>query len=644
MSILDKIRNEYVERKVEEMSFQEYLELCKTDSSAYATPAERLLKVIGPPTYIDTSKDDRLGRIFQNRTIKTYEPFKEFYGMEEVIEQVVNYFKHNAQNLEESKQILYFLGPVGGGKSTLAEKIKALMEKTPFYTIMCGDEISPVFETPLGLFNPEEHGELLEEEFGIPRRYLKGICSPWATKRLDTVLEGDISKFKVVKMWPSKARQIGVCKTEPSDENNQDISDLVGKVDIRKLSKYSQNDPDCYSFSGALCRGNQGVVEFVEMFKAPIKTLNPLLTATQEGNYKGTESIPAIPFTGIILAHSNEAEWQTFRNNKNNEAFIDRICVIKVPYCLRVTEEQKIYEKLIRGSELVNAVCAPKTMECLAQMSVLSRLVEPGNTTIYNKMRVYNGENIKEISSSVPSYQDFREEAGVNEGMNGLSSRFAYKVLSTTFNYDKEEISANPVHLFAVLEKRIKQEQFGKEREAAYLNFLEEYIKPEYKRFIGNQIQEAYLESYSSFGQNMFDRYITFADHWVEDKDYKDYDTGEMYDRETLNAELEKIEKPANIANPKDFRNEVVKYALRYRAKNNNQNPAWNSYAKLRDVIRAKLFTQTDDLLPVISFGVQKTEDDKSKHEGFLNRMVELGYTEKQVRLIVEWWLRHSKN
>ena len=157
------------------------------------------------------------------------------------------------------------------------------------------------------------------------------------------------ARRRVARIQPSRLRQIAIAKTEPGDENNQDISSLVGKVDIRKLETFAQNDPDAYSYSGGLNRANQGVLEFVEMFKAPIKMLHPLLTATQEGNFKGTEGISAIPFQGVILAHSNESEWQAFKNNKNNEAFIDRIYVIKVPYCLRVTEEQRIYEKLVRG-------------------------------------------------------------------------------------------------------------------------------------------------------------------------------------------------------------------------------------------------------------------------------------------------------
>src|SRR6478736_5724251 len=239
---------------------------------------------------------------------------------EEAIEQIVSYFRHAAQGLEEKKQILYLLGPVGGGKSSLAERLKLLMERQSIYAL----KDSPIFESPLGLFDPDEDGQILEEDYGIPRRYVKTIMSPWAVKRLHEY-KGDISQFRVVKLHPSRLDQIAVSKTEPGDENNQDISSLVGKVDIRKLEEFPQSDPDAYAFSGGLCRANQGILEFVEMFKAPIKVLHPLLTATQEGNYIGTENIGAIPFTGVILAHSNEAEWQSFKTNKNNEAFIDRI-------------------------------------------------------------------------------------------------------------------------------------------------------------------------------------------------------------------------------------------------------------------------------------------------------------------------------
>jgi len=639
MSVFDRYQGRYATAREEEMSLQEYLELCKKDSLAYASVAERMLKAIGEPEVVDTHLTDRHSRIFANKMIRVYPAFRDFYGMEEVIEAIVAYFRHAAQGLEEKKQILYLLGPVGGGKSSLAEELKTLMEKVPFYAI----KGSPVNESPLGLFNPVEDARILEDDFGIPRRYLSTIMSPWAVKRLHE-FGGDITKFRVVKLHPSVLSQVGVAKTEPGDENNQDISSLVGKIDIRKLETYSQNDPDAYSYSGGLCLANRGMLEFVEMFKAPIKVLHPLLTATQEGNYKGTEGFGAIPFDGLILAHSNEAEWTTFKNNRNNEAFLDRIYIVKVPYCLRVTDEVKIYQKLLDNSSLSEAPCAPDTLRMLAQFSVLSRVKEPENSSVYSKMRIYDGENLKDVDPKAKSYQEYRDFAGVDEGMTGLSTRFAFKILSKVFNFDHREVAANPVHLMYVLEQQIEQEQFLPAVEDQYRRFLKEYLSPRYAEFIGKEIQTAYLESYSEYGQNIFDRYVTYADFWIQDQEFRDPNTGEMLDRAALNEELEKIEKPAGISNPKDFRNEVVNFVLRARAKHDGKNPLWTSYEKLRAVIEKKMFSNTEELLPVISFNTKASGDDQKKHQDFVNRMITKGYTEKQVRLLCDWYLRVRKS
>ncbi len=638
-NILAKFKSRYEARLEEEYTLQEYLEICKRDKGAYATAAERLLMAIGEPELLDTRKDPRLSRIFSNRAIRIYPAFKDFYGMEDTIEQIVSFFKHAAQALEERKQILYLLGPPGGGKSSLAEKLKLLMEGKHFYAL----KGSPVNESPLGLFNAEEDGPLLESEYGIPRRYLNFIMSPWAVKRL-TEYGGDISRFKVVRLQPSVLAQVAISKTEPGDENNQDISSLVGKLDIRKLEQYSQDDPDAYSFSGGLCLSNRGLLEFVEMFKAPIKVLHPLLTATQEGNYKGTEGFGAIPFEGVILAHSNESEWQAFRNNKNNEAFLDRIYIVKVPYSLRVTEELRIYEKLIQSSSLGTAPCAPGTLKMMARFAVLTRLKEPENSSIFSKMRIYDGENLKDVDPKAKSIQEYRDFAGVDEGMSGLSTRFAYKVVSKVFNFDHGEVAANPVHLLYVLEQQIEREQFAPETEKKYLAFIKEYLASPYAEFIGKEIQTAYLESYSEYGQNIFDRYVTYADFWIQDQEYRDQNTGEMLDRNQLNDELEKIEKPAGIVNPKDFRHEIVNFVLRARANNAGKNPSWTSYEKLRSVIEKKMFSNTEDLLPVISFNAKASVDEQKKHANFIDRMVAKGYTPKQVRLLVEWYLRVRKS
>jgi len=633
----------YDQQRQHEMTLRQYLEGCREDPMLYATAAERMMKAIGEPNYIDTSKDPRLGRIFLNRTIKVYPAFKDFFGLEETIERIVGFFRHAAQGLEERKQILYLLGPVGGGKSSLAERLKELMEKCPVYVLKAGDEISPIFESPLCLFDPVTMGPVLEEKYGIPQRKLTGRISPWAVKRLDE-FGGDISKFKVVKLYPSRLRQVCVAKTEPGDENNQDISSLVGKVDIRKLEFHGQNDADAYSYSGGLNRTTQGLLEFVEMFKAPIKMLHPLLTATQDGTYVGTENVGALPYQGIIIAHSNESEWQSFRSNKNNEAFLDRICVIQVPYCLRVSEEKRIYEKLLAQSEVSGAPCAPGTLEMLAQFSVLTRLKEHENSSLFSKMRVYDGESLKDTDPHAKTIQEYRDTAGMNEGMDGTSTRFAYKVLSETFNYDTHEVAADPVHLMYVLEQSIRREQLPEDTENRYIEFIKEELAPRYADFIGNEVQKAYLESYHDFGQNLFDRYVAYADAWIEDQDFKDPDTGQLMNRQLLDQELSKIEKPAGIANPKDFRYEVVKFSLRARAKNGGKNPSWTSYEKIREVIEKRMFSQVEDLLPVISFGAKKDGETEKKHEEFVNRMVSRGYTHRQVRRLVEWYMRVKKS
>src|SRR5215475_5746785 len=234
-NIFDLYAQAYESQKQHRLSLREYLEGCRADPSMYASTAERMLRAIGEPELVDTSRDARLGRIFMNRTIKVYSAFKDFQG------------------LEEKKQIMYLLGPVGGGKSSMADRLKDLMEKQPIYVLATNDGMSPIFESPLGLFDPATMGRMLEDRYGIPQRLLMGYMSPWAVKRLDE-FGGDISKFSVVKLHPSKLRQVCVAKTEPGDENNQDISALVGKVDIRKLEHFGQNDADAYSYSGGLNR------------------------------------------------------------------------------------------------------------------------------------------------------------------------------------------------------------------------------------------------------------------------------------------------------------------------------------------------------------------------------------------------------
>jgi len=636
-------RESFVRALDEEMGVEDFLRYCKSDRMAYASAHECVLEAIGKPRLVNTADDPRLSRIFQNRVIQTWDAFADFHGMEETLMSLYAYFLHAAQGLEERKQVLYLLGPVGGGKSSLAEKIKSLCEQFPIYTLKDSitGRLSPMLESPLGLFPRDRFGPEMEDRYGIPRRALTGIATPWALKRLREY-KGDLSKFQVVRIMPSVLNQVGIVKTEPGDENTQDISSLVGKVDLRMLEQFAQDDPDAYSYSGALCLGSARCVEFVEMFKAPLKVLNPILTATQEGNFKGTEALPALPFNGFIMAHSNEAEWLKFRNNKDNEAFIDRVYLVKVPYCLRVDEEVRIYEKMLASSTLSESPCAPQTLRTLAEFSVLSRLAVPENSSVFSKLRSYNGETLKDVDPRSKSVKEYRDDAGMQEGFSGLSTRWAFKTISAAFNRDPSEIAADPVNLLVVLEDRLTKEDIQEEYKRRLRGHIKEWIVPRFAEFLEKELQMSYLDAYGEYGQNLFDRYVTYADKWLLDEDWRDPDTGMQYSREALNDELEKIEKPAGISNPKDFRNEVVNFVLRARA--HGKNPHWTSYEKLRVVIEKRMFSKTEDILPIISFEAKGSQEMEERHKSFVNRMAARGYTEKQVRRLVDWYMHFKKS
>lgn len=644
MSLLSSFAADFDQSKQETYTILEYLDKCRDDKMFYASAAERMLKAIGEPEFVDTSKDTRLARIFENRTIKVYPAFKDsFFGIEESIERVVSFFRAAAQGLEERKQILYLLGPVGSSKSSMAERLKMLMETYPIYVLAYDGKLSPVFESPLGLFPVHKYGKQMEDEYGINPRYLSNLIpSPWALKRLGQV-NGDLSKFTVVKMMPSKLNQQGIMKVEPGDENNQDISSLVGKINLRRIDAHDQNDSDAYLYSGGLCRANQGMLEFVEMFKAPIKVLHPLLTATQEGNYVGTEALPPIPFSGVVVSHSNESEWETFKGNKNNEAFLDRVSIVTFPYCKRVDEEIQIYDKMLSLSELKNASIAPQTLKYLAQWSISTRLKTPENSNLFSKVRVYNGENLKDLDPRAKSLREYRDAAGVTEGMNGMSTRFAFKILSKTFNNDVEEVAADPLQLMVILNTEIEREQMSKEMEDQYKSFVKE-MSQRYLEDLTKDIQKAFIENSEEYCQNLFERYIQLADAWVADSTFKDDNTGSTMTKTEIDGELSKIEKPAGISNPKDFRPEAVNFVLRVRANNGGKVPRWNSYEKIKQVIEAKMSSSLDELLPVISFDTKKEAKHQKDHDSFVDRLMALGYTKRQVRRVVEWFGRAKKS
>lgn len=648
-SFFSKFRKNYTDKKPETMSLGAYLERCKDDKMAYANPVERLLDAIGEPEYIDTAQDKgRLGRIFQGRTIARYPSFSDFYGAERTIEKIVSFVRGAAEGTEYSKQVLYLLGPVGGGKSSLGDRLKELMEKHPIYVLRSREtgELSPIHESPLALFNDKEMDEEMRQElteiYGIPERYRKVDLSPWAVKRLKEA-DGDVdAAFEVVKIYPSERNRIAVAKVEPGDDNNQDVSVLVGKVNINKLGEETdQNDTDTYLYSGGFSIGNQGLMEFVEMFKAPLKVLNPMLEALQSGEYQGTENIGAIPFQGIVIAHSNESEWQSFCADKKNEALLDRINLIHVPYTLQMTEEAQIYQKMLNQSGYVDHPMAPKTIETLAAFTVMSRLSDAEGVGQYDhhiRSKVLDGQLPDEATAKVPTITELKQLAPLEEGMSGISTRFAFKTLTETFNKNANEgeIAADPLLLMEVLAERIREDgRISAEQEEKLTTFIADKLMPEYMEDITKEIVSAFTGTNDDMCQNMFDRYVDLADSWIHNETFNDKSlTGRVLNRNEIDKKLKELEAPAKISNPEDFRNEVVGYVHRLRAR--GETVEWNSYEKLAHVIRTNLSRTMKDLLPVIQLDTEPTDERiADKRNSFFKNMEEKGFTDRMTRRVV---------
>lgn len=628
MSVQDRYKKKFA-ATAERLTLAEYLSRAKEDSSYYLTPAERMLKAFGEPELVDVSKNERLNRIFFGRKIRVYKPFADFFGLEEVVDSIHSFLTHSAQGLEERKQILYLLGPVGGGKSSLAERLKELMEQEPFYAI----EGSPIWDNPLSLFQPSD-----AEEIGIPARYLTGRISPWLTEKLKE-LDGDIFSLTVVKMYPDQHQRQAIAKTEPGDENTQDVSTLTGKVLLNKLVEFEEHHPYAYGYTGGLCRGNRGMLEFVEMFKAPIKVLHPLLTATQEGNYNPTEALPAIPFEGIILAHSNESEWESFKEDKKNEAFIDRVYVVKVPNCMRITDNIKILQKLIDTSSLSNAPIAPGTLDLLSKFMIYTRVHNPDNSDVMAKMLTYDGQNCKAKYPTAKTISEYRTpEIAAVEGMDGMSSRAAFKLISKVFNFDPTEIAADGVHMLWLMKQFILEQYSNSEYRDSCIRFVEKYLEKEYLDKVAGEIRTSFFDSHEGWAQATFDKYVLYADHWIQDHDFLDPETGQQYDLKSLNSYCDTIERPAGISNAKDFRHEVVNFVLRYRSENKGKTPNWSTYKKLSEVIEKNLLKNGEDLImDIVSHSTHANKDDQKKYNVFLENMKKNGYTESQVKRIVSW-------
>src|SRR5215212_5010686 len=397
-------------------TFLQYLDLVKQRPQLADLSHRRMYDMMAGPgvTELDLEADPRAKRVFGDETVKVYNFFAdEFFGMERTLEKIVRYFHSAAMGGEEARQVLYLMGPVGSGKSSLVERLKRGLEDTdPVYTI----EGCPIQEDPLHLI-PRHLRLAFEDMLGAK---IEGDLCPSCRWRLMNDFGGKYETVPIKTLTFSKRARRGIGVVPPVDPNNQDTSVLIGSEDISKLDRYSEGDPRVLELNGAFNVGNRGMVEFIEVFKNETEYLHTMITATQEKFVPAPGRHGTIYVDTCIVAHSNEAEWQKFKADHTNEAILDRIVVVKVPYNLRLSEEVKIYRKFLDRSDF-RAHVAPHTLEMASMFAILSRLEPTAKCDVMTKLRLYSGEEVVEKGRTKKVDVQELRDATKREGMSGIS-------------------------------------------------------------------------------------------------------------------------------------------------------------------------------------------------------------------------------
>ncbi|OGZ06886.1 MAG: hypothetical protein A2942_00445 [Candidatus Lloydbacteria bacterium RIFCSPLOWO2_01_FULL_50_20] len=651
-------------------TIDEFLEAAKANPEVYDSVDGRLLRAIGNSVVVDTSKDESLGPYFENQVIRLYPSLEEFYDFEKVNERFVTFLMKANQGLEESKQIPVFLGPPGVAKSDYVRRMLSLFEGIPFWTIALSEEgierlrknlapkgieperdfpvVSPILESPLGIFCEQGRRRMLHDRYHIPTWRIPLLMSTWLVKRLDQ-LGGDLSMFRAVKLYPSLLRQTSIAVVEAQDQSVQDVSDLVGAVDLQKVRKFSTSDTDAYNYSGGLNLTTEGLMEFREFHRAQESMLNPLYGATQDRSYRPSERLPLLPYHGRLLTHSNLDEFEKFKTG-GHKGFIDRATIIRVPYVLRESAEIEIVKKMIRESKLDIAKCAPETIRLIARFVILSRMREPQNEKgekvgdLFVKGRVYDRRKMKDVDPRALSFADYRRLAGNDEGMDGLSTRFEKKILGTVYNVnDPVEHSANPVDLFYLLKKEVDYEGFPKDVREKYLSWIKEYLEGPYKEYIGKKIRLALHEGSQKLAQDEYEKYILYADKWMEGEDAIDPITGTSLNHEGLNRWLEEREKAAGVSQAKQVRTDAVKYDLKHRVVR-DKCISWRENPKLAKVIEKYCFDSVELHQNILLSNASRTTEQNDTRKSFMDRfMKDEGLTELQAVKIANWYAGLAK-
>lgn len=608
----------------------EYLEQVRETPALHKLAHKRLFDMITDRgvVEVDLEQDPRMKRIFKGEKLKVYNFFAdEFFGMEKTINQIVRYFHSASLKGEESRQVLYLVGPVGSGKSSLVERLKKGLEQLPAVFAI---ENCPMFEEPLHLV-PRHLRKEFSKMLGIE---IEGDLCPVCRYRLKEEYQGKWEDFPVRTYDLSIRAKRGIGVVPPVDPNNQDTSVLIGGEDISKLDLYSEGDPRVLDLSGALNVGNRGMVEFIEVFKNETEYLHAMITATQE------KSIPAPGRHGMIyvdtciVAHSNEAEWKKFKSDHTNEAILDRIVTVKVPYNLRLSEEVKIYKKIIRQSQFT-ADIAPHTIEIASMFAILSRLEPTNKCDLMTKLKLYNGEEVVEKGKTKKiDVVELREEAK-SEGMNGISTRFIMKALDNALSDNIEQNAIHPISVRESLVHMVKEADFADDVKKRYLEFLQDTLHKEYLEVLEKEITKAFVYSYQEQAESLFQNYLDHAESYVTKKKFKDRSTGEtMEPDEGFMKSIE--EQIAIIGTACDgFRQEVIAYL--WSAGRRGEKVTYESYEPLKEAIEKKLMASVRDVSRIITKARTRDDDQHKKYNRMVEQLIRNGYPASCVDIVLKY-------
>ncbi|GIW40658.1 MAG: serine protein kinase [Candidatus Binatia bacterium] len=611
-------------------TFLEYLEKLRDEPGLAKLAHARIYDVIMSAGCSDIleSDDPRIKRLFADEPLKVYHFFsEEFFGIERTIAQIVRYFHSAALKGEESRQVLYLMGPVGSGKSSLVEKLqRGLEESGPFYAI----EGCPMHEEPLHLI-PRHLRREFEKMLGV---HIEGDLCPVCRFRLKEEFGGRYEEVPVVTRNFSKRNRVGIGVVPPVDPNNQDTSVLIGSEDISKLDIYSEGDPRVLDLNGALNVGNRGMVEFIEVFKNETEYLHCMITATQEKVIPAPGRHGMIYVDTVIVAHSNEAEWQKFKADHTNEAILDRIVVVKVPYNLRLSEEVKIYRKIIRNSDF-RAHVAPHTLEIASMFAILTRLEPTPKCDLMTKLKLYNGEEVIEKGKTKKiDVRELREEAK-REGMSGISTRFIMKALDNALSDNAEGQCINPINVREALIQMTKEADLPDDTRKQYLEFLQDVLHKEYLEILEKEITKAFVYSYQEQAETLFQNYLDHAEAFVNKTKVKDRNTKEELppDEGFLKSIEEQIAIIGSAA--EGFRQEVIAYL--WAASRRGETISYKSYEPLKEAIEKKLMTSVREISRIITKARTRDEEQTAKYNAMVQNLLENGYCPSCVDVVLKY-------